>query len=52
MNRRQFLTRRLSAMLMPVLLGLAAMAQGPLVLERDGRVISLEPYAAVIEVLE
>jgi len=33
-------------MSMPVLLGLAAMAQGPLVLERNGRVISLDPYAA------
>ena len=46
MNRRQLLTRRLSAMLMPLLLGLPAMAQGPLVLERNSRVISLEPYAA------
>ncbi len=47
---RQFaqesLTRGVGAVLMTMLLGSAAIAQpGPLVLERDGRVISLVPYA-------
>jgi alpha-D-xyloside xylohydrolase len=38
--------RRLSYGLLAAVLGGAAMAQsGPLVLERPGRVISLEPYA-------
>src|SRR6266498_4528761 len=38
--------RRLGLVLVMVLLGGAAMGQGgSLVLERDGRVISLEPYA-------
>jgi alpha-glucosidase/alpha-D-xyloside xylohydrolase len=45
MNRRQLLTHGLSTVLLAALLGVGAMAQSPLVLERDGRVISLEPYA-------
>jgi alpha-D-xyloside xylohydrolase len=42
----KFLARGMSATLLMVLLGSVAMAQGgPLVLEREGRVISLAPYA-------
>ncbi|HWC17268.1 MAG TPA: hypothetical protein VG498_09640 [Terriglobales bacterium] len=44
MNRRQLLTYGLLALLMPALPAREAMAQGgPLVLERNERVISLEP---------
>ena len=47
MNGRQLLTYGLIVLLMPALLAAEAIAQqgGPLVLERNGRVISLEPYA-------
>jgi alpha-D-xyloside xylohydrolase len=47
MNRRQLLTYGFIVLLMPTLLAAEAIAQqgGPLVLERNGRVISLEPYA-------
>jgi alpha-D-xyloside xylohydrolase len=46
MNRSQLLTYGLIVLLMPALLAVEAIAQqGPLVLERNGRVISLEPYA-------
>ena len=47
MNRRELLTYGLIVLLMPALLAVEAIAQqgGPLVLERNGRVISLEPYA-------
>src|SRR6185437_13346728 len=42
----KFLAYGMSATLLTVLLGSVAMAQGgPLVLEREGRVISLVPYA-------
>ena len=42
----KFLAHGMSATLLMVLLGSVAMAQGgPLVLEREGRVISLVPYA-------
>ena len=45
LGRKSF-TGGLGAAVVIVLLGMAAVAQsGPLVLERDGRVISLEPYA-------
>jgi len=43
------LARRLGSVVLAVSLGAVTVAQSaPLVLERDGRVISLEPYAANI----
>jgi alpha-glucosidase/alpha-D-xyloside xylohydrolase len=46
MKRRQILAYGLIALLMPALLARQAISQGgPLVLERNGRVIALEPYA-------
>ena len=40
-----FMARGLGAMLLTASLGVAVAQSGPLVLERDGRTISLEPYA-------
>ena len=46
MDRKQLLTYAWRTPIVAALLAGAAMAQvGPLVVERDGRVISLEPYA-------
>ena len=46
---RKYLSSRLGVVLLAASMGGIAMAQGgPLVLERDGRTISLEPYAANI----
>lgn len=45
MNKRQLLTSGFSAVIVVVLGSVAAAQDGSLMLERDGRIISLVPYA-------